>query len=207
MREKQRQIREKKLKVNRRSGRDSGWILFVSGTVLIAAAALMFGMVFFQKLSTEEYCGRILIQLQELIPERTLGAALEFESGKQPVLEVDGVSCAGILEVECLGKQWPVAGSGEESEQIPKLLECGDGQIMIEDAGKGRQFERITAADTGSRVSFTDLYGQVYLWEITEVMNGMPEHSGDSMVLVTWDEITGKRKEIVCVRSNWYGGQ
>ena len=90
---------------------------------------------------------------------------------------------------------------------MPKLLECGDGQIMIEDAGKGRQFERITAADTGSRVSFTDLYGQVYLWEITEVMNGMPEHSGDSMVLVTWDEITGKRKEIVCVRSNWYGGQ
>lgn len=191
-----------RLRKNGKSGRNSGRIFFISGTVLIAAAALLLGSYLYQGYYTGKYCGKILEELLPLIPERTLGTVPDTLGESQAVLEVEGISCVGVLEIPFLGKSWPVAGAYEDGADLPRLGSSEDeGAVIINDAESGLQFAGLTPENIGEKVRFTDIYGRVYSWQIAGIASGEEELQGAGLVLVTRDRLTGERRAVLCTRS------
>lgn len=191
------------LRKNGKSGRNSGRIFFISGTALIAAAALLLGSYLYQGYHTEKYCEIILEELLPLIPDRTPGTVPDTLGESQAVLEVEGVSCVGILDIPFLGKSWPVAGAYEDGTDLPRLGGGEDGgAIVINDAERGRQFAGLTPEDIGEKVRFTDIYGSVYTWQIAGIVSGEGEELQDAgLILLTRDRLTGERRAVICTRS------
>ena len=133
------------LRKNGKSGRNSGRIFFIFGTALIAAAALLLGSYLYQGYHTEKYCEIILEELLPLIPDRTPGTVPDTLGESQAVLEVEGISCVGVLEIPFLGESWPVAGAYEDGTDLPRLSSSEDnGTIIINDAEGG--LEELQAA-------------------------------------------------------------
>lgn len=191
------------LRKNGRSGRNSGRIFFISGTILIAAAALLLGVYLFRGYHTEKYSGKILEELLPLIPALTPGTAPDTLGESQAVLEVEGISCVGVLEIPSLGKSWPVAGSYEEGADLPRLGSSEDeGIIIINDAESGLQFNGLTPENAGEKVRFTDIYGRVYTWKIAGIVSGEEEElQSAGLVLLTRDRLTGEQRAVLCTRS------
>lgn len=192
-----------RLRKNGKSGRNSGRIFFISGTVLITAAALLLGGYLFRGYHTEKYCGKILEELLPLIPDRTPGTVPDTLGESQAVLEVEGISCVGALEIPFLGKSWPVAGAYEDGTDLPRLGSSEDnGTIIINDAEGGLQFNGLTQENIGEKVRFTDIYGRVYTWQIAGIVNGAEEElQGAGLVLLTRDRLTGEQRAVLCTRS------
>ena len=117
-----------RLRKNRRSDRNSGRIFLLSGAALIIAAALMFGGYLYDGYHTRAYGERILTELLPLIPDRVPGTVPDtIREDEQAVLEVEGVPCAGVLDIPALGKSWPVAGSyydGSDLVRLAQIREC-----------------------------------------------------------------------------------
>lgn len=191
------------LRKNGKSGRNSGRIFFIFGTALIAAAALLLGSYLYQGYHTEKYCEIILEELLPLIPDRTLGTVPDTLGESQAVLEVEGISCVGVLEIPFLGESWPVAGAYEDGADLPRLGSSGDaGAIVINDAERGMQFTGLTPDNIGEKVRFTDIYGRVYTWQIAGIVSGEGgELQGTGLCLLTRDRLTGERRAVLCTRS------
>ena len=151
-----------RLRKNRRSDRNSGRIFLLSGAALIIAAALMFGGYLYDGYHTRAYGERILTELLPLIPDRVPGTVPDtIREDEQAVLEVEGVPCAGVLDIPALGKSWPVAGSYYDGSDLVRLAGGSgeNGTVVINDADQGMQFAALTAEDEGEKVRFTDIYG------------------------------------------------
>lgn len=191
------------LRKNGKSGRNSGRIFFIFGTALIAAAALLLGSYLYQGYHTEKYCEIILEELLPLIPDRTPGTVPDTLGESQAVLEVEGISCVGVLEIPFLGESWPVAGAYEDGADLPRLGCSGDaGAIVINDAERGMQFTGLTPDNIGEKVRFTDIYGRVYTWQIAGIVSGEGgELQGTGLCLLTRDRLTGERRAVLCTRS------
>ena len=183
------------LRKNGKSGRNSGRIFFISGTVLLTAAALLLGGYLFRGYHTEKYCGKILEELLPLIPDRTPGTVPDTLGESQAVLEVEGISCVGVLEIPFLGESWPVAGAYEDGTDLPRLGSSEDNE-------GGLQFNGLTQENIGEKVRFTDIYGRVYTWQIAGIVSGEGEElQGAGLVLLTRDRLTGEQKAVLCTRS------
>lgn len=193
-----------RLRKNRRSDRNSGRIFLLSGAALIIAAALMFGGYLYDGYHTRAYGERILTELLPLIPDRVPGIVPDtIREDDQAVLEVEGVPCAGVLDIPALGKSWPVAGSYYDGSDLVRLAGGSgeNGTVVINDADQGMQFAALTAEDEGEKVRFTDIYGRVYTWRITGIVNGEETDMQDSgLVLITRDRMTGERRAVLCTR-------
>lgn len=191
------------LRKNGKSGRNSGRIFFIFGTALIAAAALLLGSYLYQGYHTEKYCEIILEELLPLIPDRTPGTVPDTLGESQAVLEVEGISCVGVLEIPFLGESWPVAGAYEDGADLPRLGSSGDaGAIVINDAERGMQVTGLTPDNIGEKVRFTDIYGRVYTWQIAGIVSGEGgELQGTGLCLLTRDRLTGERRAVLCTRS------
>lgn len=189
-----------RLSKNRKSGRNSGRIFFVSGAVLIIAAAVLLGSYLFQGHRAEQSCSTVLRELLPLIPERTQGTVPDTLGKNQAVLEVEGISCVGILEIPSLGESWPIAGSYEDSTDLPRLESSEEeGTAVINDAERGSLFSGITSEDIGEEVRFTDVYGRVCTWRITEIADRKgKELPNAGLILLTEDRMTGKERAVLC---------
>ena len=201
--------------MDNRSGEQGGFcricgrVLLLSGAVLVFAACIFFIFRWKEEVRTEQYCDEILADLELLIPERTAGAGSILEGEEQPaVLEVDGISCTGILEIMSAEVRLPVAGGYEDMTYMPGYIgneEEGNSQFVIWDAKAAPQFDDIGIEYEGSSVTYTDVRGRVYEYKITAVVTGYWSGAGGGdLVLITEKQPTGQRVEIHCAQDYGY---
>ena len=192
-----------------RSGEQGGFcricgrILLLSGAVLVFAACIFFIFRWKEEVRAEQYCDEILADLEPLIPERTAASGSILEGEEQPaVLEADGVSCTGILEIMAAGVRLPVAGGYEDMTYIPGYVENEeneDPQFVISDSKAAPRFSDIGIEYEGSRVTYTDIRGRVREYKITAVVTGYwSGDGGGDLVLITEGQMSGQRVEIHC---------
>lgn len=188
-------------------GKDSGRtivrLLLYAGIGLIVLAVVLFGNNFYQQYLTEEQCRDILKELTLIMPEQAADVSGVWqETGEDPaVLEVCGVSCIGMLEAPFLDQAWPVASRFEQKVHIPcvagreKVTEA----IIIEDTKSGNCFDCFTPGDEGKTVRFTDVWGYMYTYVITDVLKGSNNvAAGADLIISTRDQFTGETVNICC---------
>ncbi len=119
----------------------------------------------------------ILINLTEAIPKEA-GAASERMtpqelSGPLPVMQIEGINCAGILDIESLNRSWPVGGMDEKTGNMPCLRTYGEDSetksesfLVIQGTDLPEQFSMLTQMAAGDTVRFTDVNGNHYIYTV-----------------------------------------
>lgn len=185
------------------TGRTFGRFLFVFGIILIAAAAVLLAGWLYQGYQAEAYCEKVLKSLIPLIPDGTGGGQTKPEE-EWEVVEVEGVSCAGVLEIPSRGESWPVAGAYEKDGRLPgfqapeKESDEEEG-FIIEDSRTGILSAAISPEDVGQQICFTDVEGRQYIWEITAFSEGENQagKEGD-LTLQIKSRFTGRTWNVLC---------
>jgi hypothetical protein len=172
-------LKEKTIK--RRIG--IGKLLLIAGLAAIFLAAGLLGGWMFDRKRTSDKLSEILINLTEAIPEEAGAAAdrmnPEDEKGPLPVMQIEGINCAGILEIESLNRSWPVGGTDEKTEDLPCLRTYGEDSdkqtesfLIIQGRDLPEQFSMLTQMTADDTVRFTDVNGNRYIYTVAFAGSG-----------------------------------
>lgn len=188
---------------DRKDNRGSGWasgriFLYAGAVVLLLASALMCNSKY-QENQAHKQCNDILERLISLLPEQTKGFVQEGSTNQEGAyLEVKEISCIGILEIPLIEEAWPVQSEYEDGKYMPKC-ESGSaesGNLVIKDSLRGGLFRSISVLNEGMEVRFTDIWGEVYTYNIVSVSEKANRSSDGDLVLVTQNRYTGNEKRI-----------
>ena len=173
-------------------------LLDAGAVVLLLASALMCNSKY-QENQAHKQCNEILERLISLLPEQTKGFVQEGSTNQEGAyLEVKEISCIGILEIPLIEEAWPVQSEYEDGKYMPKC-ESGSaesGNLVIKDSLRGGLFRSISVLNEGMEVRFTDIWGEVYTYNIVSVSEKANRSSDGDLVLVTQNRYTGNEKRI-----------
>lgn len=152
--------------------RQAGAILIVIG---IAAAVLGASLLFYgiyRNTINDQSDQNTLVSLRALIPDRTQGTIEKDtqEDGEMPVVVVAGNSFVGILELESLESEWPVAIA--QSEGNYPFVSKGTAQygtLVITGTNYQDLFGKLRDLKEGDPVRFTDVRGDEYDYTVTSI--------------------------------------
>jgi sortase A len=115
-----------------------------------------------------------------LLPENgSISDAPEFRP--MPEIQVDGISYVGYLSIPALNLELPVIS--ESTEQNLEIAPCRFfGTVYQKDFVIGghryrRHFRKLSTLGYGERLSFTDVEGNVYIYEVAECEVLEPNHA------------------------------
>lgn len=166
-----------------RSTRRAGKLLLIAGLVAILAAAGVLGRWILDRKHASDRLTEILLNLTDAIPEEA-GAATERMNpqevrGPLPVMQIEDINCAGILDIESLNRSWPVGGMDEKTEDLPCLRTYGEDSeaktesfLVIQGTDLPEQFSMLTQMAAGDAVCFTDVNGNHYTYTVVFAGSG-----------------------------------
>ena len=144
----------------------------------ILAAAGILGKWMLERKRSADKLSAIYMDLAEAIPDEA-GAASDRidpqeESGPLPVMQIDGINCAGILNIESLNRSWPVGGTDEDTALLSCLRKYSEDTgkqteafLVIQGSDLPEQFSMLTQMAVGDTVRFTDVNGNHYKYTVT----------------------------------------
>lgn len=154
------------------------------GLAVFAGAALVAGAVCMTARALRKEAGRqtaavIVSAMEAILPERTSGVPEPHYGGAMPRASVGGEDFVGLLEIPAYNIRLPVGAAWEadDIERFPRVYR-GDiysNTLMI--GGSSAQIYCYRDIDIGAPVYFTDLYGQVYAYEVSMVNHVSKEAS------------------------------
>lgn len=167
----------------KKNKRLAGKLLLIAGLLTILAAAGMLGRWMIQRKQAEQQLSEIYSALTEAIPDEASVASDRMDpaeaQGPLPVMQINGVNCAGILEIDSLNRSWPIGGTDEQTKLLPCLRTYDDlkkqteSYLVIQGRDLPEQFSMLTQVEVGDSVRFTDMNGNRY--EYTAAFAGSSE--------------------------------
>ena len=147
--------------------------LFGCGAVLIAASLLLAAGWWLRTYLGTQNSKAVVAQMEELLPERTLGVPEGYLNSMMPVLELDGEDYVALLEVPAYGISLPVADRWDSDAlaDAPARF-CGsayDGTLVIGGLDHGEQFAFCGEIDMGARLTVTDMTGACFTYVVERV--------------------------------------
>ena len=173
-----------------------GTIFILIGLLLICGAG---GLTFYnrgQEKQAKENSNKVLSSLtveevdEEVIPDYLINPEMEM-----PIQEIDGVEYCGVLSIPTMGMQWPVVNELDLNRL--KIAPCRyvgkayDSDFVIAAHNYNTHFGAIKSLQEGDRVTFRDLSGNLFTYEVAvqeELQPTMIEEmtlSGYDMTLFT----------------------
>lgn len=184
----------------------------IKGNTLIAAGIIMItGAIGLESKNIEENirASQASQQVMEVMEKETVppDAGLITEPNETPVRKINGENYLGILRIPALELELPVIL--EWSEARLKTAPCryygsadSDNLILMAHNYQSH-FGKIKKLVAGEQVSFTDMEGKLYLYQVTEITVLKPE-SREELLKGDWDlalfTCTGDGKARVVVR-------
>lgn len=126
-------------------------------------------------------------------PDETVGTVAEMQEtvpAEMPTVEVDGAKCIGILSIPVLGLELPVLTdwSYEKLKQAPCLYYGSyfEPNFVIAAHNYASHFGRLSQLRPGDLVTFTDVNGRVYSYEVA-LLETLPKEATEVMITGGFD--------------------
>ena len=184
----------------------AGKIIIIAGSLLIAASLLLTGYNICDNQRVKKETGTILERMLPAIaldPVPEEGRAVAFAEEEveypdyviapekeMPVESIDGLDMVGILSLQSLGIELPVCNDWN----YPNLRKCPCryvGKAYTDDFvicahNYDRHFGRLRNLNYGDKITFTDMDGNVFTYQVTEILDLEP-HAIEEMTEGDWD--------------------
>ena len=127
-------------------------------------AAGIFAFIQYRNKNAGKITGKVARELIKVIPKKSSAGAM---GDALPVMEIEGFSCVGLLEVPSLDLKLPV-GDKYQNVRILPCQESGTPQkndLIITGSSSNKSFTGLSRIKIGKRVTFTDLEGNRYKYK------------------------------------------
>lgn len=147
----------------------SGYIYILIGALFIVAAAILLRHNLSESQAAGDESEKMLEELMEQMPDQVLDA----ESGDMPVVDVDGHSFIGTLEIPSLGLLLPI--QNEWSKANAKYAICRykgsvyENNLIICGHNYPEHFGNINELSTGDSVVVTDMNGKSFYFQVSNI--------------------------------------
>ena len=171
----------------------AGIVILIAGALMVAAAVAMLGRSLLILRESETRMPVILSALKETVPDMPGGLVKDITEMKDsleiPVMELDGVSCAGILTAPALNMEWPVGGIHEDVHLLPVIRTDTEDDVFltIEGMDYDHQFTPISMLSEKDRLIFTDMNGMSYTYRVAYAGSAMGSETGWDLKLITYN--------------------
>lgn len=197
--------------------------LILLGLLLIAAALFLIAYNTHEEMVAKEFVKNVVIRLQETISETKSESVIDEKDVLRgeieipdyilspgmdmPAENIDGQDYIGLLDISSLELQLPVIR--QWSDSLLKIAPCRYSgspymdNLIIAGSNYKSHFGKIKNLRVGDRVIFTDLDGNVFLYEVTE-LNILTSPSLEQMIREECDlylftsTAAGQNQVIVC---------
>ncbi len=186
-----------------------GVLLIAIGAVLILSALLLLGYNRLESDRAAQNAEKLLHEVHEKIPKEPQ-PALQPEEPQASVIEVEGYPCIGTLAIPDLELELPVLDDWSYKRlKVAPCRQFGSAQtddLVIAAHNYKRHFGLLKTLPQGTPVTFTDVNGTVYNYQIDRVQTLQPtdvelvENSEAELVLYTCTYGGKTRVTVFCYR-------
>ena len=165
----------------------SGYIYIAIGAIFIFAAAFLVRHNFNESAEAGEASDDLLVGVVEQMP----GRVVEYdESGDMPVVDVDGRSFIGTVEIPSLGLLLPI--QSEWAPENAKVSVCRykgsvyDNNLIVAGHNYVEHFGNLKNLHTADEVIVTDMNGKSFYFEVTDIET-LGSYDIEEMEAGEWD--------------------
>ncbi|MCR5402418.1 MAG: sortase [Butyrivibrio sp.] len=165
----------------------SGYIYIAIGIAMIVVAAVLIKNNFDESASAGEASDTVLQGVIDQMPDTVLPAK---DSGPMPIVDVDGRSFVGTVQIPSLGLILPI--QDEWSSDNAKISICRykgsvyDNDLIVCGHNYVEHFGNLPKLETGSEVIVTDMNGKSFFFEVTN-METLGAYDVAEMEAGEWD--------------------
>lgn len=173
-------------------GAKTGAALILAGALFIGGAFLWNAKVSYEDDQATQQAEKLLVAYREENAARVEAAPLVIESseGELPALTIEGYPVSGVLTIEGIDLELPVLSTWSYPQL--KITACTytgtaeDGGLVILAHNYRGHFGRLKNVGVGDTVSFTDVNGDAYIYEVaqTEVVD---QYDLEALTRGDWD--------------------
>ena len=164
----------------------SGYICIILGAALIVGAAFLIRYNFNESSEAGEASEELLDGVLTQIP----GTVLDTDSGDMPVVDVDGRSFVGTVEIPSLGLLLPVQSEwGTENARVSVCRYKGsvyENDLIIAGHNYVEHFGNLNQLTTGDEVVVTDMNGKSFYFEVVNIET-LGAYDVEEMEAGDWD--------------------
>lgn len=148
-------------------------LLMVLGLCLILISVSL--LLFFQiRLHLgAQHSQRVLLQMNEILPERTQGVPVAYPNSAMPVLEMDSVDYVATIEIPSFGITLPVADQWDSDKlyRSPARFfgSTYEGTLIIGGVDDSQQFGFCDKIEHGAIITVTDMTGAQFTYTVSRV--------------------------------------
>ena len=144
---------------------------FLTGIALLAAAAVLLITWQWGIRTWDEKTDAYVHTIRTIIPEPQGAALGERSDNTMPVLSLDGVDFAGILEIPRYDSALPVCNTWGQPSRYPCRFSGSiyDGTLKIGAACQAGQYDFFREISVGDSLYFTDMEGNRYAYEVKDL--------------------------------------
>ncbi len=168
--------------------RKAGTICIIIGAVLLLAALALFAYNRWDAWRAAQSVENIQNDLEEA--EEDMPYYELPDDGTMPALMVDGYECIGALSIPRFGLELPVIGEWSyPALRVAPARYTGSvwtNDLVICGHNYDRHFGNLKYLDPGDSVTFTDILGNVFEYEVKEVLILQPT-AVEEMITGDWD--------------------
>ena len=149
----------------------SGRFFVLAGIALLAAAAVLLITWQWGIRTWDEKTDAYVHTIRTIIPEPQGTALGERSDNTMPVLSLDGVDFAGILEIPRYDSALPVCNTWGQPSRYPCRFSGSiyDGTLKIGAASQAGQYDFFREISVGDSLYFTDMEGNRYAYEVKDL--------------------------------------
>ena len=156
-------------------------ILLVLGIILVVISfSVIVGLQIRTHIGAVE-SEKAVTEINELLTERTAGVSGIYPNSNMPVLEINDVDYAALVEIPSLSLALPVADAWDSSGlyRSPARFygSCYDHSLIIGGADNTHQFSFCDHIDNGTVITVTDMTGAQFSYTVSRVDRSKSAHS------------------------------
>ena len=148
-------------------------ILLVLGIILVVISfSVIVGLQIRTHIGANE-SRRVVTRMSELLPERTVGVPEISSNPNMPILEINDIDYAALIEIPSLNLSLPVADvwNSQKLYNSPARFygSCYDHSLVIGGADNSYQFSFCDKIDNGTVIIVTDMTGTQFSYIVSRV--------------------------------------
>ncbi len=165
----------------------TGYIYIAIGALLIIAAAVLIKNNFDESSKAGEASDELLSGVIEQMPDTVLS---EVPSGPMPVVDVDGRSFVGTVEIPSLGLLLPIQDEwGKENARVSICRYKGsvyDNDLIVCGHNYVEHFGTLPDLEMGAEVIVTDMNGRSFYFQVSNIET-LGAYDTEEMEAGEWD--------------------
>ena len=170
------------------------FILILIGIIALGSGIFLYIRTYLNETNAEKTAEQALIKMKELIPAHSASSVYEGDADKEmPVLEINGYSFVGYIEIPEMDKEFPVQfqwGNPVISKMREGNIAGGNGVIETAQISFSEVYE-------GLNISFIDINGKEYDFIVDYI--GDEKDTVANAKLIIFAEGMAKTIQIACI--------